>query len=126
MERLKALRIEKGFSQQRVAEGIGSNQQSIYRYENGFYEPDITTLKLLADFFETSIDYLVGSTDIRRRIEAVRPFDLNEEETILIKKYRQLRGGARKSVMVMIDALLEQEKYCKQNLLKSMIILISI
>ena len=110
MERLKALRIEKGFSQQRVAEGIGSNQQSIYRYENGFYEPDITTLKLLADFFETSIDYLVGSTDIRRRIEAVRPFDLNEEETILIEKYRQLMGGARKSVMVMIDALLEQEK----------------
>ncbi len=110
MERLKALRIEKGFSQQRVAEGIGSNQQSIYRYENGLYEPDITTLKLLADFFETSIDYLVGSTDIRRRIEAVRPFDLNEEETILIEKYRQLRGGARKSVMVMIDALLEQEK----------------
>lgn len=110
MERLKALRTEKGLSQQKVAESIGSNQQSIYRYENGFYEPDIATLKLLADFFETSIDYLVGSTDIRHRIEAVRPFDLNEEETILMNKYRQLRSSARKSVIVMIDALLEQEK----------------
>ena len=109
MERLKALRMEKGISQQKVADGIGSTQQSIYRYENGLYEPDIATLKLLADFFDTSIDYLVGGTDIRRRLEEVRPFDLNEEEAALVEKYRRLRSGARRSILNLLDTLLNQE-----------------
>ena len=110
MERLKALREEKGISQQKLAERIQTNQQNIHRYEHGFYEPDIQTLKLLADFFETSIDYLVGNTEIRHKIESVQPFDLNADEAILIEKYRQLRSNARNSVMNMIDTLLEQDK----------------
>ena len=110
MERLKAMREEKGISQQKLAEKIQTNQQNIHRYENGFYEPDIATLKLLADFFETSIDYLVGNTEIRHKIEAVKPFDLNSDEELLIEKYRRLRSNARKSIMNMIDTLLEQDR----------------
>lgn len=107
MERLKTLREEKGISQQKLAEKIETNQQNIHRYEHGFYEPDIQTLKLLAEFFETSIDYLVGNTDVRHKIESVQPFDLNDDEAILIEKYRQLKTNARSSVMNMIDTLLE-------------------
>lgn len=110
MKNLKALREEKGISQQRLAEKINTNQQNIHRYEHGFYEPDIQTLKLLANFFETSIDYLVGNTDIRHKIEAVQSFDLNNDETVLIEKYRRLTLNARGSVMNMIDAFLEQDK----------------
>lgn len=110
MERLKALREERGISQQKLAEKIQTNQQNIHRYEHGFYEPDIATLKLLADFFETSIDYLVGNTEIRHKIESVQPFDLNADEAVLIEKYRRLRSTARKSVMNMMDALLEQDE----------------
>ncbi len=110
MERLKALRAEKGISQQKLADIIQTTQQNIYRYENGLNEPDITTLKRFADCFETSVDYLVGNTEIRHRIEAVQPFDLNEDEASLMKKYRQLRGSARSSIMNMIDTLLEPEE----------------
>lgn len=110
MERLKALREEKGISQQKLAEKIHTSQQNIHRYENGFYEPDIATLKLLADYFETSIDYLVGGTEIRHKIEVVHPFDLNSDEAMLIEKYRQLRSHARNSIMNMIDTLLEQDQ----------------
>ena len=106
MERLKALRQEKKLSQQKLADKIGILQQSIHGYENGFHEPDIATLKLLADFFETSVDYLIGNTDIRHKIETVHPFDLNDNEAALIEKYRQLKPNARNSVMNMIDALL--------------------
>ena len=63
MKNLKFLRDEKSVSQQKVADAIGSNQQSIHRYENGDYEPDIQTLTLLADYFDTSIDYLVSRQD---------------------------------------------------------------
>lgn len=109
MERLRILREEKGLSQQKLAEKIGTNQQNIHRYESGLYEPDIATLKRFADFFETSIDYLVGNTEIRHKIEAVEPYDLNSDEAELIEKYRQLRSNARRSIMNMMDTLLEQD-----------------
>lgn len=110
MHNLKILRREMGLSQQKLALVIDSSQQNIHRYENGFYEPDIKTLKLLADFFDTSIDYLVGRTDIRHRVEPVQPFALNENEAELIEKYRHLSLNARGSIMNMIDALLDENK----------------
>ena len=65
---------------------------------------------MLADYFETSIDYLVGHTDIRHKVEAVQPFDLNADEAILIEKYRQLGINARNSVINVMDTFLEQGK----------------
>lgn len=108
MDNLRMLRQEKYISQQKLAMEIDTNQQSIHRYEHGYNEPDIQTLKKLANFFETSIDYLVGNTDIRHKIEAVQPFDLNSDEATFIEKYRQLTPNARRSIMNTIDAFLEQ------------------
>ena len=106
----KMLREEKGLSQQKLAEKLNTNQQNIHRYEHGFNEPDFKMLTLLADFFETSIDYLVGHTDIRHKIEHVQPFDLNSDETKLVEKYRQLSRSARGSIMNMIDTFLEKDE----------------
>ena len=110
MDNLKALREEKGISQQKLAEQIGTIQQNIHRYENKFYEPDIRTLKLIANFFNTSVDYLVGNSTIRHKIESVEKFDLNQEESDLMDKYRQLSIEARKSITNMIDVLLDSAK----------------
>lgn len=107
MDKLKVLRKEKGISQQKLAEQIGTNQQSIHRYEQGAYEPDIRMLKQFAMFFETSIDYLVGNTDVRRKIELTESYDLNEEESSLIDQYRKLSPKARKNIAMMIDILLD-------------------
>lgn len=65
MLNLKKLRKEKGLTQQILAEKFGLSQQSIYKYENDLAEPDIATLKEFAGFFGTSIDYLVGASDIQ-------------------------------------------------------------
>lgn len=108
MKNLKALRDEKGISQQKLAKKIGTNQQNIHRYEHECSEPDIQTLKLLADYFETSIDYLVGNTDIRHKIESVHPYDLNTQEAMLIEKYRCISRNARISIMNMIDTFLAE------------------
>ena len=42
---------------------MGVSQQTINKYETGKTEPDFHMLKTLAEFFHTSIDYLVGYTD---------------------------------------------------------------
>ena len=107
LKNLKALRDEKGVSQQKVADAIGSNQQSIHRYENGDYEPDIQTLTLLADYFETLIDYLVGRTDIRKKIEPVEKYALNHEETEIIDRFRAFSPEYRKCLSTMLDAITE-------------------
>ena len=53
VKNLKMLRNEKLISQQKLADTISVSQQSINKYENHDIEPDIQTLKLLADYFDT-------------------------------------------------------------------------
>lgn len=108
MKNLKFLRSETGISQNTLAEAVDSTQQAIHRYEHEDYEPDIETMTRIADYFNTSIDFLVGNTDIRNRIEKVEKHDLNADETVLIEKYRNLSEKHRKSITVMLDTLLAE------------------
>ena len=59
MKRLKELRQKQKISQQKLAEHFHISQQSIWKYENGLAEPDICTLIQFADYFQTSVDYLI-------------------------------------------------------------------
>ena len=61
--RLKELRKQKGISQLKLAMDLGMNQNSISRYENLEREADYQTLITFADYFNVSIDYLLGRTD---------------------------------------------------------------
>ena len=105
---LKLLRRESGISQQKLADSIGMSQQSINQYENHDTEPDILTLCKLADFFETSVDYLIGHTDIRSHIEPTSAYHLNADEGAIIDKYRALTLKERACVAQVIDTLLEK------------------
>ena len=61
--RLKLLRKQRGIPQLKLAMDLNMNQNSISRYENGEREADYRTLILFADYFNVSIDYLLGRTD---------------------------------------------------------------
>lgn len=50
-------------SQITLAMELNMNQNSISRYETGEREADYKTLIALADYFNVSIDYLLGRTD---------------------------------------------------------------
>ncbi len=107
IENLKLLRKEKGISQQQLADIIGVTQQSINKYENHKIEPDIDTLIRLASFFDTSIDYLVGHSSVRRIIEDVSRYDLNADETQLMEKYRMLSKTQKETLQRVAEAFLE-------------------
>jgi len=95
---LKLLRQEYGISQQRLAEAIGVSQPSINKYENHNIEPEIEVLKRMADYFNTSIDFIVGHTDIRRKIEHTDVFHLNQFETEVITRFRSLDEEEKKCI----------------------------
>ena len=61
--RLKEIRKSKGISQLKMAMDLNTNQNTISRYETGEREPGINELIKIADYFNVSIDYLVGRTD---------------------------------------------------------------
>ena len=61
--RLKKLRKERNISQLKLAIDLNMNQNSISRYENNEREADYETLIKFADYFDVSIDYLLGRTD---------------------------------------------------------------
>ncbi len=63
MMRIKELRKSKKISQLKMALDLNTNQNTISRYETGEREPDISALIKIADYFNVSIDYLVGRTD---------------------------------------------------------------
>ena len=100
---LKKLREEHGISQRLLAETIGVSQQSINKYENHNIEPDIAILIQIANFFNTFVDYLIGHTKIRHKIEPVRSYDLNNEEEKLLNEYRQLNQKQKQVVNLIIQ-----------------------
>ncbi len=103
VKNLRKLRIQTAVSQQQLADVIGVSQQSINKYENHSIEPDIRTLIALADYFQTSVDYLIGHTEFNRKIEPVARYDLNTEEAALVDGYRQLTCREKQSVQLIIE-----------------------
>lgn len=61
--RLKEIRKSKGISQLKLAMDLNTNQNTISRYETGEREPGINELIKIADYFNVSIDYLLGRTN---------------------------------------------------------------
>ncbi len=61
--RLKELRKRRGITQVRLSMDLNMSQNTISRYETGEREADYKTLILFADYFNVSIDYLLGRTE---------------------------------------------------------------
>lgn len=61
--RLKELRKKRKISQLKLALDLNMNQNSISRYENMERQADYKTLIMFADYFNVSLDYLLGRTD---------------------------------------------------------------
>jgi len=103
MKNLKKLRKQHKLSQQRLADILLVSQQSVYKYENNITSPDIETLIRMADYFNTSVDYLVEHTDIPNKIEPIQEMMLNEEEMELIQNYRNLSISQKKAIDFVIQ-----------------------
>ena len=67
-ERLKELRKSKKINQTILANAVNLNIKQIQRYEGGSNEPTLSVLIARADYFDVSLDYLVGRSDDPRRL----------------------------------------------------------
>ena len=60
---LKELRTEKGLSQVSLANKLGYTQSNVSEWEKGAVEPKLSALICIANFFDVSVDYLLGLED---------------------------------------------------------------
>ena len=70
-ENIKAFRKQKKLRQEQLAEAMGVSTASVSKWETGQCAPELTVLLELADFFEVSIDTLVGHTLNSDRIDSL-------------------------------------------------------
>ena len=64
--RLRDLREDREMNQTELAKKIGMSQTGYSKYETGENDIPVATLEKLADFYGTSVDYLLGRTDERK------------------------------------------------------------
>lgn len=102
MLRLKQLREQKRLNQDGLAMKINVSQSTISAYEVGERTPDLETLVTIANFFDVSIDYLVGRSDIKQNIQTS---DLSPEELEHMHIYQQLSITDKGKVNAYIDGL---------------------
>lgn len=66
MNRIKQLRQEKNILQSDLAEILKVRQNTISNWETGRNEPDQQALYELSKFFDVSIDYILGNSDVKK------------------------------------------------------------
>jgi len=71
MLRLRYLRKERKLTQTQVAKILNVSQETYSRYENKVIKIPLDSLTVLAEFYETSTDYLLGITDERRTYKRI-------------------------------------------------------
>lgn len=103
-EILRNLRIADNKRSEDIAKLLGISVQSYYRYENGLNEPTIERLKILADYYKVTLDFLVG----RRFANDVGY--LSEQDRAFMKLYNQLDEIGKIKTSAYVAGLLTVQK----------------
>lgn len=106
--RIKQLRVEKGFTQEELAEKLGlNNKSSISQYENGYAIPEDDIKLIMSKIFECSLDYLLGESDYRNSGQ----IELSDEDIKFMKNIKKLDETEKEIIRNTMEAFLgKQEK----------------
>ena len=66
-QRIKGLRNERHLKQRELADVFSVKLRTYQGYEYGESYPEVAKLIAIADFFDVSLDYLVGRSDVREQ-----------------------------------------------------------
>ena len=114
-ERLKLLRSSKKMTQKDLAAILNITQQAIAKWENRISSPDYETLLRIADYFNVSVDYLLGR-------DAPPPADptqahpaLPPDAVELLNLFDKLNADGRARLMEQAEMLVASGRYIKSD-----------
>ena len=102
-ERIVELRERKGISQADLARQIHVSRSSISEYEKGITQPSMAVLLLLADYFEVSLDYLLGRTRIQSSLKKLEGQLATRSGMISIDTLFQLNSAEKEVVGLLLE-----------------------
>jgi len=100
MKRLAELRKEKGLTQTGFAMKFNITQYMVSAYESGKNQPSAEMLSRFADFFNVSVDYLIGRTDIRNC-----EISIEQEAIKCLNLFNRLDRNQQKIALALLDSL---------------------
>jgi len=86
-ELFKMLRKEKKLTQEQIAEILGVSPQAVSRWENAAAFPDVTLLPQIAEYFETTIDELLGVRKTNKEQKVFRMYLGNDDGAAKLNKH---------------------------------------
>ncbi|MTI48256.1 MAG: helix-turn-helix transcriptional regulator [Firmicutes bacterium] len=84
-DRLRELRIKSNLTQSQLGEKLNLSKANISKYEAGTIEPNIDIIIFLSNYFDVTIDYLLGKSDFYHKTE-------EKSNVIFSKRFKQLRN----------------------------------
>lgn len=109
-QQLKSLRLSHKITQKQLAESIGVSERGIQNYELNERKPTYDTLIAMADYFNVSLDYLVGRNDEKKNASSDGDFSPKEDE--LIKNFKLL-DDVSKGKLIERSRMLAEESHPK-------------
>lgn len=98
--RLKEIRLSRGYTQKNVADYLQVSVNVYSRYELEKRQPSIDSLMKMADFFDVSIDYMLGVSDFPFR--ALHRDGLSSYETELLVAAQESGTRARDDALTLL------------------------
>jgi transcriptional regulator with XRE-family HTH domain len=90
-KRLYELRKKKHLKQDEIAEILGVVRSTYGNYEQGTREMDLSAIIKLADFYQVSLDYMLGRTDLPFHMESYSPDEIEFMERAL-SLYQEMKS----------------------------------
>ncbi len=106
LNRLRELRIEKRLLQSDIAKIINKSERTVGFYETGERDMGTETLSILADFFDVSIDYLLGKSDVRNP----EKININDVDVAFASGAKALNEENKKIIEATLQGLLAKQK----------------
>ncbi|MBR4223214.1 MAG: helix-turn-helix transcriptional regulator [Oscillospiraceae bacterium] len=105
-KRLRDLREDADRTQTDIAGYLGTTAQYYGKYEKGERELPLSRAIELAAYYDVSIDYLAGVTNVKK---ACSDAAFSEDEVVLIRQYRRLTEKNKGKAELFIDQLAEAQ-----------------
>lgn len=100
-DRLKILRRGAKLTQKEFAQAINVAVGTVGMWEIGKREPDFNTTSRIADFFDVSVDYLLGREDPKETPTPVSESGLSEKDKRLARWFQSLPPETRKAILTL-------------------------
>lgn len=115
MNRIKQLRVSKGWKQDDLAELLDVQRAVISKYETGSVSLTDETVKRIADIFEVSTDYLLGVSEIPTQLSSMKELEALLADSELRTEFQDYSAWTEEEKRTLLNFIKAQNALRREN-----------